>query len=387
MRPLEPCPIPGATGLWCSPEGTGSNGVLVLGEALGEAEAQDGLPFRPKAEAGSVLERAIRRAGFDRSQFVLWNVVPVRPPHNYLEGAPWENEAVAWGLPMLKGVIDEYKPRVILALGNVALRASTGLCGERRTISHLRGYCVPSTLDVNAVVGSFHPSFLRRGAMTLFSVLMHDLKLAVLCAALKPGQTGRFMSPVLGRDFIYTRPAQLAGLESPQIPPGYILHPSEEEAWEFFKQAEGQPGCLLSYDIETPRSAITTEDDTDELAETEILSIQFSLGPGTGIFMPWREPYADIARRLCALPNPKAGCNNWRFDDPLLWAHACPIAGQRHDIRWAWHHLQPDMKSSLQFIASFYQEPDFNFPWKHLHEAQAQAYGVCDVDAVQRIAR
>lgn len=381
-KPTPPdCPVPNATG-FCSPEGTGSNGVLILGESLGEAEAEDGLPFRPSAPAGSVLERAIRRAGFDRREFVLWNVVPVHPPKNWLEGAPWEAAACAWGLPMLEEVIRDYKPKVVLALGNVALRCASGVAGERRGVGNLRGYCLSSRL-ADACVGSFHPSFLRRGAMSLLSVLMHDIKLACLIAKLQPGQRGRFASPVLGRDFIYTRPTQLASLDAPPVPPGYVLHPTERDAWVFLEQA--RDAKLIAYDIETPRSAVTTEDDTDELAEVDILSIQFSLAPGTGIFMPWREPFIDVARRVLALPNAKAGCNNWRFDDPLLVAHGCPPAGHRHDVRWAWHHLQPDMKASLQFVASFYQEPDFNFPWKHLHDVNGPLYGILDVDAVQRI--
>src|SRR5215469_970962 len=107
----DDCPIPGARS-FSQPEGTGSLRVLILGEALGEAEAADGLPFRPYAPAGSLLERAIRRSSFTRDQFVLWNVVPVQPPKNWLEGAPWEAAAVAWGLPMLRKVIDDYKPAV-----------------------------------------------------------------------------------------------------------------------------------------------------------------------------------------------------------------------------------------------------------------------------------
>ena len=107
INPSE-CPIPNAKG-FCEPEGMGSNGVLILGEALGDAEAKDSLPFRPYAPAGALLERAIRKCGFSRTQFVLWNVVPVQPPHNYLEGAPYEGEAIAWGMPMLQEVIERYK--------------------------------------------------------------------------------------------------------------------------------------------------------------------------------------------------------------------------------------------------------------------------------------
>lgn len=38
------------------PEGSGSSGVMLFGEALGEHEEKDQLPFRPYAQAGSLLE-------------------------------------------------------------------------------------------------------------------------------------------------------------------------------------------------------------------------------------------------------------------------------------------------------------------------------------------
>lgn len=382
MTPAPPdCPIPGAHGM-CSPEGSGANGVLMLGEAMGEAEMEDGLPFRPYAPAGSVLERAIRRCGYDREAFVLWNAIPTHPPKNYIN-PNWEGAALAWGRPMLEGVIREYKPRCILALGTTALKASTGVAGDKCGASYLRGYVLPGLGDV-PVVAALHPAFLRRGAMPLLSVLMHDIKLAVAVAATKPGERAEFYSPVLSRAWQFLHPLRLNFYE-PEIPSGYILHPSEEEAWDFLRKAESRSADLIAYDIETPHSASASENDTDELAETDILSIQFSLERGTGVFLPWREPFFEIARRVLALPNPKAGCNNWRFDDPLLRAHGCRINGEVHDIRWAFHHLQPDLKAHLQFIMSFYQEPDFAFPWKHLAETQKAAYGCLDVDAVQRV--
>ena len=49
-------------------EVTGANGVLRVGEASGEAEARDCLPFRPYAPAGSLVER------IDRTT-VFWNLL------------------------------------------------------------------------------------------------------------------------------------------------------------------------------------------------------------------------------------------------------------------------------------------------------------------------
>ncbi len=328
---------------------------------MGESEAREGRGFVETAEAGSVLQKAFKRAGFSRQQFLLWNVVPTQPPKNWLEGAPWEDEAIAWGRPMLDRLIQERKPRVILALGNVALKATTGFCGEYRTVTYLRGYTLPCLYPDCLVVASLHPSFLRHGAMSKFSILVHDLKMAV----------GYARAPIVPIDPM-----------NPPIPPGYIMYPGEDEAWAYFHKAKDNARLLTTYDIETPRSAVTDEDETDELGEHDIISIQFSLGMGEGIFMPWQQPYIEVAKAILALPNEKANHNGWRFDDPLLRAHGCQINGRVHDIRWAWHHLQPELYGRLQSVASFY---GWLFPWKHLHEAMPEFYGICDVDALQWI--
>lgn len=412
--PNSDCPVPNAVG-FCEPEGTGVLGVLILGEAMGEAEAADGLPFRPHAAAGSVLERAIRRSGYSREQFVLYNTVPVQPPRNFLEGAPYEDEAVAWGMQFVDSVVEKHKPRCILALGNVALRAVTGMTGQYQSITHLRGFVLSSNRYGIPVVGSLHPAFLRRGAMAYMGVLMHDLKLAVAVANTKPGGSSRFFSPVLWRDVVYV---PMSRCDPSWTPPGYVTHPTERDAWEFLKQAEAakpfsvvtpghkSPRCpnpdngglspagvttkeglsatgLITYDIETPRSASTDEEGSDELEDREIVSIQFSLAPHTGIFFPFRDPFIEVARRIMALPHPKAGANSWRFDDPLLEAHGFRLNGERHDVRWTWHHLQPDLSGALQFIASFYAREIG--PWKHTHMINPPAYGIKDVDAVQQI--
>jgi len=82
IRPAEcrNCALDDIAEGFSRPEGSGANGVLAVGEALGRGEAHDGLPFRPYAEAGSVLERAFRHCGLSREQFRLWNIVACWPP-------------------------------------------------------------------------------------------------------------------------------------------------------------------------------------------------------------------------------------------------------------------------------------------------------------------
>jgi hypothetical protein len=315
-------------------------GILILKEPAHDNNGSD-----------IILNRAIRRAGFDAAQLPVWDDVSGIPMHN---------------------------PRCVLAMGNKFIQQTTGLCGQYRGVDYLRGYAIPDNTGIPII-----PTFeLHWGQMSWFSVLMHDLKLAVATAACLPTT---FFSPVLYRDYFVNQFVPYDVTE-PAIPPGYITHPSEAHAWEFLKQVKDNRKQLLAYDIETPRSATATEDDSDELADTDILSIQFSLAVGTGIFLPWREPFVQIAKLALALPNPKVGANTWRFDDPLLRAHGCKLNGTLHDVRWAFHHLQPDLKSGLQFIASFYPANGLpHTPWKHWHGAHPEAYGIMDVDVLQRI--
>jgi len=229
--------------------------------------------------------------------------------------------------------MEQYRPKAILALGNVPLRHLTGEAGKGRSISHMRGYVfdTPSGL----VVPSFHPAFIRRGAAHLIGVLTHDLKKAV-------------------------QVAQKA----------------------FLNRVRGEQGRLLTYDIETPNSRDIPEDERDNDPSFEIISCQFSLSKQEGIFFPWKDGYREIAREILSLHNPKAGHNGFIFDNPRLRHNGAVINGEVHDTLWMFHHLQPDLPAHLQFVASFY---GMDFPWKHLSGSDDEYYGCADVDAPQRI--
>lgn len=340
-----------------APQGLGSLNVLVCGEAPGESEDANGVPFWPGAPAGSVLERAFTRQGMRREQFTLTNVVPCRPPNNFLDGAPWEAEAVAWGMTHLDAAIADTRPRAILALGNVATRATTGLAGDKLGVSLLTGYVLPSRWPSLPVIPCFHPSYLRRGAMSHFKVLMDAIRKAVAVA----------------------REQRQPVVPDPDNPPReYHMYPSESEAWDYAAHAQ-LIGGYLAYDIETPYS--TNEDAAEEADGIQtIKSIQFSHSCESGIFLPWRPPFIEIAKHLLASRLPKLGWNTWRFDDPVLRSAGVHIQGPSHDLMWAHHHLQPDLPRGLQFVAG---QNGWPFPWKHLDKASPSFYGIVDVDVLQ----
>jgi uracil-DNA glycosylase family 4 len=335
-----------------APEGTGSLGVMVIGEASGDWEARDQLPFRPWAQAGSVLNRVIRLADFTREQFVISNILRCRPANDWLENAPWEYGAIAHCRPNLDRLISERKPKAIWALGGIATRELTGMAGKHCGVTMLQGYVLPGPNDI-PVIPSVHPSHISRGASEYYMAAAEQLKRCVGVA--RNGFTRK--------------------------PTDYITHPSLEDALQFLRQVRDNPNRLLTYDIETPNSRDMAEDERDDDPSYQIESVQFSLAPYTGIFFPYRDQYIDIAKQILALENRKAGWNNKRYDDPRLRHNGFILNGLIEDFMHKWHAIQPDLPQNLQFAGQFL---GMDYAWKHMSASHPELYGCADVDAPQR---
>lgn len=366
------------------PEGSGSIGLAVMAEALGEQEEKEQLPLRPYAQAGSLFERALRMAGFSRYQLTLLNSVWCRPDNNKLDGEWYEQDAVESCYYYNDQVIERRKPGCILAMGNVPLRALTSFSGDacaKQSVAYLRGWVLPSSrydTDGNVIRGhgsasplpivpTYHPSYIQRGAKELLGVFMHDIRLA----------------------------AHIAHLGSPlgaEMPTAYQNTPSLDDALAFENRVRDAAGTMLSVDIETPWGN-EHDDDEEPEGDTDIMSCQFSLAPYEGIKFPWTDPYIDVAKRILAMPNRKLGCNIWQFDLPILEAAGAPVREPVDDLRWRFHSLYPDLPANLQYICSFlstrmkvqtreyYDErAAAEQPWKHTMGVQGGNYECKDVD-------
>jgi uracil-DNA glycosylase family 4 len=362
-----------------SPEGTGRNGVLVMGEALGEQEEKDRLPFRPYAEAGSILERAFYRAGTARQDFTLTNLVWYRPPRNWLDGAPWQDDAIRLCKSMNDQLVARTRPRAILALGGMAMRELTGLSGEKCGIGMTRGFVVPGVQYAGIpVVGSYHPSFLRRGSkereeagprgkvdaagggtqgMALLGVLIRDILLAVQVA--RGG----------AKPFVYDR---------------YELGASLSRWDDAYLTLQAQPDLPISYDFETFDSLVASDESEFEITRRDVTQVQISYRIGQALVSDWFPELRPILQRILELPNPKLDWNGRKFDRPILreMGIRCDL-GEWHDLMDFWHHSQPDLARGLQFATSFHC-PEVG-PWKHLSVSDPHWYGALDVDMPQRI--
>lgn len=390
-RPQEcrGCPLDEVASGFAQPEGSGSLKILLTGEALGEQEAKDGLPFRPYAPAGAILQRTLKALGIDRQQVVINNIAMCRPPNNRFEHADWEVGAANHCMIHYWNVLQRFQPRVIVALGNVPLKHLTGYTGEKKTITNVRGFYLDGLRHPGIpVIGSYHPSFLQRDRPNLLGVLQTDLLRARLLAEAQ----GRF-----------TRPERR-----------YTIFPSLDEARRWLEDLRLHPELLVTYDIETMESMTgTSEDDlralpdgrlewrktkaefeempehliqlgdveepTEQLmiGETRITQIQFSARENEAIVLPFTGEYIQLAREVLALPNDKMGHNSRLFDDPLLRQAGVHVAGRRDDSMDAWHHLQADLPKGLQYVCSFYI-PEAE-PWKHTSDSDEGTYGGDDV--------
>ena len=352
-------------------EGEGTSGVVILGEGLGWNEYVDGKPFRPYGQGGSKLEECFKLVSRDigqpvnRNQFLLYNTVNCHPPGDKLDKTSFEKDAVANCSKNVDRVVGGFKTphqKTILALGNVPLKALTGVSGvseEKQSVRELRGFVFQSKYGL--VIPSYHPKMIRMGNGHLTPMLVEDIKRAMGVAK------GVYTSYSLHKDY---------------KKPNYQISPSVDEAKSFYYKVKDSPKLCLSYDIETNQTASIDEDEREDLSETDIKLVQFSISRTTGIALPWTEGYMETIKHLFQLSNVKANHNTWNFDNPRIRAKGIEINGKIHDTMWMFKHYHPKLPRGLQSVASLF---GFPFPWKHLYSANLEWYGCADVDAVQWI--
>ena len=96
-------------------EGSPTAAVMLVGEAPGASEDEQGRPF--VGRAGRLLDRLLEEAGLVRADVFITNVVKARPPGNRDPRA----DEVAHHLPWLEQQLALIGPAVVIPLGRHAL--------------------------------------------------------------------------------------------------------------------------------------------------------------------------------------------------------------------------------------------------------------------------
>jgi uracil-DNA glycosylase family 4 len=133
--------------------GTGnpSARLMFVGEAPGQDEDEQGLPF--VGRAGQLLTKMIESMGFRRDDVYIANVLKCRPPGN----RPPKPDEVATCEPFLRKQIASIKPEVLCALGSFAAQA---VLRREDKISSMRGKFF--LIDGVTVMPTYHPAYLLR---------------------------------------------------------------------------------------------------------------------------------------------------------------------------------------------------------------------------------
>lgn len=156
MAQFEHCDLKrGARNLVFS-DGNPAARVMIIGEAPGREEDQQGKPF--VGRAGQLLDKMFaaidmgRSHEFSAQSIYITNVLPWRPPQNR-DPKP---EEIAMLLPFVQRHVELIAPDLIVLMGNISCQAGLG----KRGITRLRGHwteaygkpCLPM----------FHPAYLLR---------------------------------------------------------------------------------------------------------------------------------------------------------------------------------------------------------------------------------
>jgi DNA polymerase len=133
--------------------------LMVIGEAPGQEEDVQGLPF--VGRSGKLLDRMLASIGLSRAGggVYITNILPWRP----LENRKPSPDEVAVCLPFLIRHIELAAPKVLLMLG---ASAASGLLARSEGITRMRGqwfeFESPGLSSPIAALASFHPAYLLR---------------------------------------------------------------------------------------------------------------------------------------------------------------------------------------------------------------------------------
>lgn len=349
--------------------GTGQNGVMVVAEALGKDEEQEGMALVGKS--GYTLFQQLKRIDIDREGFTLFNVLACRPPDNKLVGQPYAEAAIRHCRHNLDAAIANAKLAakkaektfVIVTLGVTPFKAILGLNYPKdRELLKLDYYAYPFWSDQYGcwVFNAPHPAYLLRGNTHLWPVIQ----------------------------FVFKRALEVADGGLVLDANDYLLDPTPT-AFDYYisgyaRSLKTDHDNPLSYDIETPyKKKVGDEEEIgkEEDADHTILRIGFSYmadGEAHTVSVKWSAEYLAGIERLFSLARYVLGWNSDKYDYPRVVRHV-PIKGIGLDGMVAWHILNTSLPKALGFVTPYYWQN--TLAWKYLSDSQPAFYNAKDAHA------
>ena len=156
-------------------EGNLQADVMLIGEAPGQEETLQRRPF--VGRAGKNLDEFLALSGLQRETLYISNVVKIRPTKLGKTGKPVnrppDKSEIQICQPFLLEEINIIEPKIIVTLGNVALKV---LCGQDKVIGQVHGTLVDWTWPVFPL---YHPASIIYNR-ALYPVYQEDIKTLML---------------------------------------------------------------------------------------------------------------------------------------------------------------------------------------------------------------
>ena len=136
-------------------DGNPKSKIMLIGEAPGSNEDEEGLPF--VGRAGILLDKMLASINLDRKKVYISNIINYRPPDNR---KPTDEEIKRY-LPFITKHIEIINPKILVLLGSTSMNA---LIGNEVVISKMRGKWIERKFGncKTSVIITFHHAFLMR---------------------------------------------------------------------------------------------------------------------------------------------------------------------------------------------------------------------------------
>jgi DNA polymerase I len=301
---------------WQNPPAVLHKGIMLVGEAPGETETITKKPFT--GGAGKLLWGMLNSVGISKDNLVITNMVACRPPNNK---TPTQVE-LNYCEGRLKGEINLIKPKVIFALGELAMKALTGQTG----IQKRRGETYPLLSKWNHqcdVVCILHPAFAMRQRQWI-KITAEDLKI------INDYQEG----VVVKRSF--------------EKPP-YIYNPDATQLSTLFEKLSKTTAAV---DIETPSEL--------DILTARVIGIAFYGGDEAFALdlnqSDIRTPRWEVMKNYLEDVKANKCTQNGQFDLGVLsnTNHNINVKGLVYDTLLAEHTMNSDLPGNLDFLRGRY---------------------------------
>ncbi|MDC0385369.1 uracil-DNA glycosylase [Pelagibacteraceae bacterium] len=155
IRNIKNCSLKSSSTNMVFSDGNPKSKIMLIGEAPGANEDEEGLPF--VGRAGALLDKMLAAIDLDRNKVYISNIINFRPPDNR---RPTDEEIKRY-LPFISKHIEIINPKILVLLGSTAMNA---LIGKEVVISKMRGKWIEKKFGSckTSVIITFHPAFLMR---------------------------------------------------------------------------------------------------------------------------------------------------------------------------------------------------------------------------------